>query len=89
MGKADDSFARLLLADPDASAAEHALVGVIDEQRTGGVYRQFGQNFPEPFCLQLSPEMLGYFLKLTGTAFETMGTVNRVSGQEKFQRGAG
>ena len=31
MGKADHSFARFLLAHPDTSAAEHALIWVIDE----------------------------------------------------------
>jgi hypothetical protein len=37
--KADHSLARFLLAYPDASAAQHALVGVVNEQRTAGVYR--------------------------------------------------
>jgi hypothetical protein len=81
VGKADHSFAWFLLAYPDASAAEHALIGVIDEQRAAGVYWQFGQDLPEPFCLELCPEMLGYFLKLTGTTLETMGAIHRVTGQ--------
>jgi len=38
VGKADDSFARFLLAYPDTSAAEHALIGVVNEQRAAGVY---------------------------------------------------
>ena len=39
MGKAYNSLARFLLADPDTSAAKHTLIGVINEQRAGGVYR--------------------------------------------------
>lgn len=39
VGKTNGSFAQFFLAYPDASAAEHAFVGVIDEQRTAGVYR--------------------------------------------------
>jgi hypothetical protein len=38
VGKADHAFARFLLAYPDTSAAEHALIGVINEQRAAGVY---------------------------------------------------
>jgi hypothetical protein len=38
VGKADHSFARFLLAHPNTSAAEHTLIGVINEQRAAGVY---------------------------------------------------
>jgi hypothetical protein len=89
VGKADHSFARFLLAYPDASTAEHALIGVIGEQRAAGVYWQFGQDFPEPFCLELHPKMLGYLLKFTGTIFQAMGAIHRVTGQEQFQSSVG
>jgi hypothetical protein len=63
IGKTNGSLAQFLLADPDASTAEHAFIWVIDEQWTAGVYGQFGQDFPEPFCLELYAEMLGYLLE--------------------------
>lgn len=38
VSKANGSLAQFLLARPNAFAAEHAFVGVIDEQGTAGVY---------------------------------------------------
>ena len=89
VGKTNDSFAQCFLAYPDTSAAEHAFVRVIDEQRTAGVYGQLGQDLPEPFCLELHAEMLGYLLKFTGAILEAIGAVHRMAGQEQFQSSAG
>lgn len=38
VGKTDSSFAQFFLAHPDASAAEHTFVGVINEQGTARIY---------------------------------------------------
>jgi hypothetical protein len=89
VSKTNGSLAQFFLADPDASTAEHAFVRVIDEQWTAGVYGQLGQDFPEPFCLDLYAEMLGYLLKFAGAIFETMGAIHRMRSQEQFQSGAG
>jgi hypothetical protein len=89
MSKTNDSLAQLFLAYPNTSAAEYTLIRVINEQGTAGVYRQLRQDFPEPFCVELYPEMLGYLLKFTGAIFEAIGAVHRMTGQEQFQGSAG
>jgi hypothetical protein len=53
VSKANGSFAQFFLAYPNASAAEHTFVRVVDEQGTGRIYREIGQYFPEPFCVKL------------------------------------
>jgi hypothetical protein len=89
VSKTNDSFAQFFLAYPNASAAEHTFVRVVNEQGTAGVYGQLGQYFPEPFCFELHVEMLGYSLKFTRTIFETMSAIHRVASQEQFQSSAG
>lgn len=39
VGKANGSFPQFFLAYPNASAAEHTLVRVVDEQGTAGIYK--------------------------------------------------
>jgi hypothetical protein len=89
VSKTNDSFAQFFLAYPDASAAKHTLIGVISEQGATGIYREFRQNFPEPFCFKLHAEMLGYSLKFARTTFRTMGAIHRMAGQEQFKSSAG
>jgi hypothetical protein len=69
VSKTNDSLAQLFLAHPNASAAEHALIRVVNEQGAARIYWELGQDFPEPFCLELHAEMLGYLLKFAGTIF--------------------
>jgi hypothetical protein len=38
VSETDGSLAQFFLAYPNASAAEHTFVGVINEQRTAGIY---------------------------------------------------
>jgi hypothetical protein len=89
VSKTNNSFAQSLLAYPNASAAKHTLIGVINEKRTARIYGQLRQDFHEPFCFELHVEMLGYFLKFTRAIFETMGAIHRVASQEQFQSGVG
>jgi len=82
VSKANGSFAQFFLAYPNASAAKHALIRVVNEQGTARIYGEFRQDFPEPLCFELHAEMLGYPLKFARTAFWTMGAIHRVAGQE-------
>ena len=89
VSKANGSFAQFFLAYPNASAAEHTLIRVVNEQGTARIYGELRQDFPEPFCFELHAEMLSYPLKFAGTTFWTMGAIYRMASQEQFQSGAG
>jgi hypothetical protein len=80
ISKTNDSFAQFFLAYPNASAAEHTLIGIVNVQGTAGIYGELRQDFPEPFCFELHAEMLGYPLKFTRTTFWTVGTIQRQAG---------
>lgn len=82
VSKANGSLAQFFLTYPNASAAKHTLVRVVDEQGATRIYRELRQNFPEPFCVKLHAEMLDYLLKFARTTLGTMGTIHRVAGQE-------
>jgi len=82
VGKTNDSLAQFFLAYPNASAAEHTLIRVVNVQRAGIIYWELRQDFPEPFCFELHAKMLSYPLKFAGTAFWTMGAIHRLASQE-------
>jgi len=82
VSKTNDSFAQFFLAYPNASAAEHTLIRVVNVQGTARIYGELGQDFLEPFCFELHAEMLSYPLKLARTGFWTMGAIHRLASQE-------
>ena len=67
--KANSSNSELLLAHPDAFAAEDTLVWVISEERDAFIYGEASFEFSVSLCLQFDIQMLGNFLKLTETVF--------------------
>ncbi len=69
VSKTNGSLAQFFLAYPNASAAEHTLIRVVNEQGTARIYGELRQDFSEPFCFELHAEMLGYPLKFTRTIF--------------------
>jgi hypothetical protein len=69
VSKTNDSFAQFFLAYPNAPAAEHALIRVVDVQGAAGIQGELRQDFPEPFYSELHAEMLSYPLKFAGTTF--------------------
>ena len=53
VSEANGSYAQFFLAYPDTSAAENALIGVIDKYGTAGIYWQVWQNFSKSLRLEL------------------------------------
>ncbi len=67
--KANGSDAELLLAYPNAFAAENAFVGVVSKERTAFIDGEVSFEFSESFCYEFYPKMFGNFLKFTGAVF--------------------
>ena len=80
VGKTQSCHARLAAADPDTLAAEHALVGVIHEERAAGIHGQVPRNLSEAPSPQVHLEMGGYLLQLASTALRAVGAVHVVAG---------
>ena len=80
MGKTKHSNTQALTADPDTPAAEHTFIGVISKYRATVINRKLMQNLTKALRIEFHPQVVSYFLKLTGTATEAMGTVHRVTG---------
>jgi hypothetical protein len=66
-GKTNGSDAQLLLAYPDAFAAEDTLVGIVGEEGTALVYGEISFEFFESFRLEFDTKMFSYFLEFAQT----------------------
>ncbi|MBA7479633.1 hypothetical protein ES707_15068 [subsurface metagenome] len=78
----------MLTAHPHAATAKHALIGVVDEDRTTGINRQISFKFLKPVCFQFNTQISGNFLQLTGAVTGTVSTVHRMSSHKQLEASA-
>jgi len=89
VSKTNDPYPQSFTAQPNTSATQHTLVGIIDKQLTGLVHRQSGQDLREPLSVEPQPEVSGNVLELARTVGCAVTTIHRMTGQEQFQTGPG
>jgi hypothetical protein len=68
-GEANGPNSQLLLAYPNAFAAENTFIGIIYKERTTLIYGEVSFEFPESLRLEFDSKMFGNFLKFTGSVF--------------------
>ena len=88
-GKANSSDAELLLAYPDAFAAENTFVGIVSKERTAFIDGEVSSELSESFCREFYAEMFGNLLKFAGSVSEAVTAINRVTCQYELGRGTG
>ena len=81
--KVQDTLALLFLADPDAVAAENALIGVAEDGVAGVVHLVAGAGVREADMAHA--EALGQLLQAAVAALGAVGTVTVMGGQEQLQ----
>jgi len=81
-----DGADAILLTGPDALAAHHALVGIIDEQRMTGIHRQQARHLPEPLQLEFEPFSGSYSLQLTVLVLGAIAAVQVMVGEQQLKR---
>ena len=87
--KANGSDLQLLLAYPNAFAAENTFIGVIAQNRTAFIDREAPLEFPETVGLHFYTEALCNLEEFTGAAFLAMGTGKGMIGEQKLRSSTG
>ena len=78
-GKANGSDPQLLLAYPHTFATKDTLIGIVGKERTALVDGKVSVELSESFRYEFYAKMFSDFLKFTGSVFQTMTAVHRMT----------